>query len=65
MKSQIVGFKCTADMIESIDQLIEILPVLRPSIFSASRSDVIRVALMIGLESLTKEHKKLEKAANS
>jgi hypothetical protein len=52
-------------MIESIDQLIDILPVLRPSIFSASRSDVIRVALMIGLESLTKEHKKLEKAANS
>ena len=65
MKSQIVGFKCTADMIERIDQLIDILPVLRPSIFSASRSDVIRVALMIGLESLAKEHEKLERAANS
>lgn len=61
-KSQIVGFKCTEEMIKEIDELIEELPLLRPGIFSSSRSDVIRCALKVGLEQLQKQAAKTRKA---
>lgn len=55
MKNQLVGFKCAGEMLARIDALVLVLCSIRKSLVSASRSDVIREALVIGLKELEQE----------
>jgi len=55
VKNQLVGFKCSGDMLTRIDALVLVLGSVRQSLVSASRSDVIREALVLGLKELEQE----------
>jgi len=55
VKNQLVGFKCSGDMLARIDALVLVLGSVRQSLVSASRSDVIREALVLGLKELEEE----------
>jgi hypothetical protein len=55
MKTQVVGFQCNELMLDRIDRLAAELLKLRPELSSSTRSDVIRVAIAIGLSKLEEQ----------
>ena len=55
MKNQIVGFKCSIEMLKRINDLAPLLSTIRAYQVSSSKSDVIREALAIGLRELESE----------
>jgi hypothetical protein len=55
MKNQIVGFKCSMEMLKRINDLAPLLSTIRAYQVSSSKSDVIREALAIGLQQLEQE----------
>jgi hypothetical protein len=55
MKNQIVGFKCSMEMLKRINALAPLLSSIRAYQVSSSKSDVIREALAIGLQQLEQE----------
>jgi hypothetical protein len=55
MKNQIVGFKCSMEMLKRINDLAPLLSTIRAYQVSSSKSDVIREALAIGLRELESE----------
>lgn len=55
MKNQIVGFKCSMEMLKRINALAPLLSSIRAYQVSSSKSDVIREALVIGLQQLEQE----------